>query len=501
MTAESEKSVLTVHAKPEGMKIVNYSYPHWIDNAEVHGGSVELDVHNPATGEVTGTVRFADEKLVTRAVESAAAAFPGWRDLPHSKRAAILLTFRSQLLTRIDDLAAAITAEHGKTLNESRGEVLRAIETLDIAFGAGNALQGRSYHNVARGIDTVSHNFPLGVCVGVAPFNFPVLLALMPLVMAVASGNTFILKPSELDPAASILLAQIAREAGFPPGVFTVLHGGKEVVEALIDSDDVAAVAFVGSTPVAHSVSVRAAQAGKRSQAFGGAKNHLIALADADLSAVADAAVSGAFGCTGQRCMAVSVLVAERDIADELVELVVRRSAALVVGDGRDPGTQIGPLVSQAARERVLGHVDAAIAAGAEPLLDRSREVPEGLDSGYFVGPVVLDNVTPDMAVYQEEIFGPVLVVVRVDGFDEALELVNSHRYGNGAVLFTDNGPYARRFQQEVQAGQIGVNVPVPVPTAAFGSSGWNASAFGDTQMNAGAWPFFTRPKFVTTQW
>ena len=475
--------------------------PHWIGGEAVHGGIAGNDIVDPATGGVIGRVSYADDALIERAVAAAAAAFPAWRDTPWPRRAAVMFEFRTRLRERIEDIAAVITAEHGKTLEEARQEVLRGLDAVDLATGIGTTLKGQMSEQVGRGVDTFSSLHPIGVGVAVSPFNFPALLAIMPIAAAIAAGNALILKPSERDPGASIIIAEAAREAGVPAGILSVVHGNRPVVEALIDHPDVKAVTFVGSTQAARSVYARAGERGKRAQTLGSAKNHLVVLPDADLDATVDAVVSGAFGATGQRCMAVSVVVAVGDIADELVARVVDASQGIVVGAGTDSVTQMGPIISAAARDRVRRIVGDAVDGGADAVLDRREVEVEGYEGGFYVGPVVLDHVTTDMEAYREEIFGPVLSVVRVDTLDTAIELIRDNPYGNGAALFTSNGSDARRFEREVEAGQVGINVPVPVPIATFGSAGWNDSIFGDTQMNAGSVGFWTRTKFVTTRW
>jgi len=473
----------------------------WIDNEPVIGAEGGTPILNPATAEPVAQLYSADAATIEQALNAARKAWPGWRELPTPRRIEVLREFRRLISARTEDLAAVVTEQHGKTLPDARGEIQRAMETLDMVAGAAAYLQGRLTEQVARELDTFSSRHPLGTCVGITPFNFPILLAVMPMAVATAAANCFILKPSERTPGASALLAEIARDAGFPPGVFSVLQGGPDIVGRLIEAPSVQALSFVGSTAGALSVYTRAAAAGKRAQTFGGAKNHAVVLPDADLNRAVTAVASGAWGSAGQRCMATSVAVAVGPIADELVNRLASEARRLRLGDGRDGATDLGPVITQDARARITRLVSEGIHAGAKPVVDRSEESVAGFPNGFFVGPVLLDQVEPSMQVYREEVFGPVLCVVRVESLDEALELIRASDYGNGAALFTGSGAAARRFQREADAGQVGINVPVPVPTATFGSAGWKASAFGDTQMNAGAWDFYTKPKFITTHW
>jgi malonate-semialdehyde dehydrogenase (acetylating)/methylmalonate-semialdehyde dehydrogenase len=473
---------------------------HWIDGRPQPGGE-PVPVINPATGQPVGEVLLADAETVKRAVASARAAFPGWRDTPVSRRAQVLYAFRDQLRSHADELAELISIEHGKTVDDARAEIGRGLEAVELACGAPGLLKGEFGEQTATNLDTYSMPQPLGVCVGVTPFNFPVLIPVLKLAVAIAAGNTFILKPSEQAPGASVRLAELAKAAGLPDGVLSVVNGGQAVVEALIDHPDTAAVSFVGSTPVAHSIYRRGADAGIRVQALGGAKNHLVVMEDANVSLAADALASASLGSAGQRCMAVTTAVVVGDGGDALVEAVRARAEALVLGAGSDPDTQVGPLISAAARDRVQGLVARAIAEGAQPVIDRSTEVVPGYEEGFFVGPAVLDHVSPDSEIYRTEVFGPVLIVLRVKTLDDALELIRTNRYGNGAAIFTASGLAARRFQREVQAGMVGVNVPIPLPAAPFGMAGWKDSVFGDTGLANAAWRFYTQTKYVTARW
>lgn len=473
---------------------------HWIDGRPQSGGE-PVPVVNPATGQPVGEVLLADEETVKRAVASARAAFPGWRGTPVSRRAQVIYALRDQLAEHLDELAELISAEHGKTVDDARAEVGRGLEAVELACGVPGLLKGEFSEQTATNLDTYSILQPIGVCVGVTPFNFPLMIPLQKLSVALAAGNTFILKPSEQDPGAAVRIAELAKTAGLPDGALSVVHGGQAVVEALIDHPDTAAISFVGSTPVAHSIYQRGAAAGIRVQALGGAKNHVVVMPDANVSSAADALAAGAFGAAGQRCMAVTTAVLVGDGADAVVDALRVRAESMVLGPGSDPATLVGPLVSAAARDRVQGLVARAVAAGAQPVVDRSTEVVPGYEGGFFVGPVLLDHVAPTSEIYLNEVFGPVLIVLRAGTLDEALELIRTNRYGNGAAIFTASGRAARRFQREAQAGMVGVNVPIPVPVAPFGAGGWKDSIFGDTGLSNAAWRFYTQPKYVTARW
>lgn len=474
--------------------------PHWIDGRAADGGD-GLEVHDPATGAAVAEVGLADGPIVDRAVTAAAEAFGAWRDTPPMRRAELMYAFRDRLLDASEELARQITTEHGKTLDEARGEVARGITSVELACGAPALLKGEMSEQVGRGVDTYSTLHPLGVCLGVTPSNFPVMVPLVMLSVAVAAGNAFVLKPSEQDPGPAVRLAELATEAGLPDGILSVVNGDRDTVTALIDHPAVAAVSFVGSTPAAHSVYVRAAQAGIRAQAFGGAKNHMVVMPDARLEAAAEALTSAAFGSAGQRCMAITTAVAVGEAADRLVEHLGRRADDIMIGPGDDPASEMGPLISVEAQQRVRGLVERAVAAGARPVVDRSFEIVPGHEDGAFVGPVVLDEVAADMEIYRTEVFGPVLSVVRVDSLDDAIELVRVNEYGNGGSIYTRSGLSARRFQRDAAVGMVGVNVPVPVPVASHPFAGWKQSAFGDTGLNNDGWRFFTRAKYVTARW
>jgi malonate-semialdehyde dehydrogenase (acetylating)/methylmalonate-semialdehyde dehydrogenase len=475
---------------------------HWIDGGLVHSdGTLTSPIHDPARGIQTGEVPLADVATVDTAVRAAASAFPGWRDTPLSRRMPILYRLREAVVAHTDELAAAIASQHGKVVADAAGEVQRGIEILELACSAPVMLKGEFSEQVAGGIDTFSIRQPLGVCAGITPFNFPAMVPLWMFPVAIACGNTFVLKPSERDPAASMMLARLAIEAGLPPGVLNVVHGDKVAVDALLDHPDVAAVSFVGSTPIARYVYGRAAAAGKRVQALGGAKNHLVVLPDADLEQAADALVSSAFGSAGQRCMAISIGVAVGNVGDDLIEAVATRTASIKVGPASESDSEMGPLVTAEARDRVRRYADRGVAEGAK-LVEWPGQVSSRDDGGFFVDPVIFDRVEEGMGIYEDEVFGPLLGFVRVGNLDDALDLIARNAYGNGAAIFTRSGRAARRFQREVAAGMVGVNVPIPVPVGYYSFGGWGDSLFGDTHLyGPEGFHFYTRGKVVTSRW
>ncbi|WP_127507234.1 CoA-acylating methylmalonate-semialdehyde dehydrogenase [Actinoplanes solisilvae] len=471
---------------------------HWIGGAERAGVSGRVGpVFNPATGEQTAEVDLASADEVDQAVRGAKEAAKAWRSASLSRRAAVLFKFRELLAARSGELAAVITSEHGKVLSDAAGEVARGLENAEFATGVPHLMKGSYSEQAATGVDVYSIRQPLGVVAGITPFNFPAMVPLWMCTTAIAAGNAFVLKPSEKDPSAALFLARLWREAGLPEGVFTVVNGDAATVDAILTHPDIAAVSFVGSTPVAKHIYETGTANGKRVQALGGAKNHMVVLPDAELDAAADAAVSAAYGSAGERCMAVSVVVAVGDVADPLVEAIAARLPKLKVGPGTDPESQMGPLISAQHRDRVAGYIEKT---GATVVADgREADVP---GDGYFLGVTLLDNVTPEMDVYTDEIFGPVLGVVRVATYAEALELINENEYGNGTAIFTRDGGAARRFQFDVNVGMVGVNVPIPVPVAYYSFGGWKASLFGDTHMyGPDGIHFFTRAKVVTSRW
>ena len=475
---------------------------HWIEGAAWSAPQARTaPLHDPATGEVTGEVELADAAVVDRAVAGAAAAARTWGRLSLSRRTAVLFAFRELLAHHADEVAAAITAEHGKVLSDAHGEVTRGLDVVEFACGIPHLLKGARSAEVSTGVDVHSARQPLGVVAVISPFNFPAMVPLWFLPVAIAAGNAVVLKPSEKDPSASLVLARLWREAGLPDGVLQVVHGDKEAVDALLEHPDVRAVSFVGSTPVARYVHETATRHGKRVQALGGAKNHMLVLPDADLDLAADAAVNAGFGSAGERCMAISALVAVEPVADALVARIAERIRGLRVGDGRR-GCDMGPLVTAEHRDRVAGYVAAGVEQGADLVVDGRDVSPDGEPGGYWLGPTLFDRVTPGMSIYTDEIFGPVLSVVRVSSYDEGLALINANPYGNGVAIFTNDGGAARRFEAEVEVGMVGVNVPIPVPMAYYSFGGWKQSLFGDLHAHgADGVQFYTRGKVVTTRW
>ncbi len=457
-------------------------------------------MYNPATGERSAEVELASAGEVDAAVATAVTAAKDWRHASLSQRAGVLFAFRQLLHERTPELSAIVTAEHGKVLSDSAGEIARGLENVEFAAGAPQLLKGGFSEQASTGVDVYSIRQPLGVVAGITPFNFPVMVPLWMCANAIACGNAFILKPSEKDPSASLFLAQMWKDAGLPDGVFTVVQGDKEAVDALLVHPDIAAVSFVGSTPIARYIYETGTAHGKRIQALGGAKNHALVLPDADVDVAADAVVSAAYGSAGERCMALSVAVAVGDVADRLVDALATRLPKLKLGDGTHPDTDIGPLITAEHRDKVAGYIGAGAAAGATLVVDgRDEEVPAG---GFFLGTTLMDHVTPEMTVYTDEVFGPVLCVVRAKTYEEGLALINDNPYANGTAIFTRDGGAARRFQYDVQVGMVGINVPVPVPVAYYSFGGWKASLFGDTHMyGAEGMSFYTRGKVVTSRW
>jgi malonate-semialdehyde dehydrogenase (acetylating)/methylmalonate-semialdehyde dehydrogenase len=471
----------------------------WSGTAERHG-----DVYDPATGKVTGRVDFAADDVVDQAVGAALTAFQEWRHTSVARRASVLFAFRELLNARREELAALIVSEHGKVHSDALGEVARGLEVVEYACGIPHLLKGGYTEQASTGIDVYSLRQPLGPVAVISPFNFPAMVPMWFFPLAVAAGNTVVVKPSEKDPSAANFLAALWREAGLPDGVFNVVHGDKAAVDRLLAHPDVKAVSFVGSTPVARYVYETGTRHGKRVQALGGAKNHMLVLPDADLDLAADAAVNAGFGAAGERCMAVSVLVAVDPVGDALVERIKRRMAALTVGPGSAPASEMGPLVTGTHRDKVTSYLDTGVAEGAELAVD-GRKHPvtgDGGADGFWLGPTLFDRVTPGMSVYDDEIFGPVLSVVRVPSYDDGLALINANPYGNGTAVFTDDGGAARRFQHEVEVGMVGINVPIPVPVAYYSFGGWKSSLFGDAHAyGEDGVRFFTRGKAVTQRW
>ncbi len=475
---------------------------HWRAGAPWAGGGERFgEVYDPATGRVGAQVALASGDEVGEIVAEAAVAGREWAAASLTRRTSALFAFREVLSRRREEVAAAITAEHGKVLDDALGEVQRGLEVAEFACGAPHLLKGSYTDGASTGVDVYSMRQPLGVVAVISPFNFPAMVPLWFVPVAIACGNAVILKPSEKDPSASLLIAECWAEAGLPAGVFNVVQGDKVAVDGLLEHPSVAAVSFVGSTPIARYVYETGTRHGKRVQALGGAKNHMVVLPDADLDAVADAAVSAGFGSAGERCMAISVVVAVDPVADALVPLIESRMAGLRTGDGRR-GCDMGPLVTGAHRDKVAAYVEAGVAAGASLVVDGREVVPDGDADGFWLGPTLFDRVEPGMPIYDEEIFGPVLSVVRAPSYDDALALVNANPYGNGTAIFTTDGGAARRFQREVEVGMVGINVPIPVPMAYYSFGGWKSSLFGDTHAHGmEGIHFFTRGKVVTSRW
>ena len=478
---------------------------HFIDNARVAGTSGRNQpVWNPATGESDATVALASPDEVGRAVASARAVWPAWAAMPPLRRARILDRFKMILWDRMDQLAEAISAEHGKTHDDAVGEVTRGLEVVEFATGAPNLLKGEIAENVGTAVDSHSVRQPLGVVAGITPFNFPAMVPMWMFPVALACGNCFILKPSERDPSASLLIAEWLAEAGLPSGVFSVIQGDKQAVDALLTHPDVKAISFVGSTPIAKYIYVTGTANGKRVQALGGAKNHMVILPDADLDMAANALMGAAYGSAGERCMAISVAVPVTDaVADALIEKLVPKIEALKVGPAADRSTDMGPVVTADAMRRINGYVDQGEAEGAKIVVDgRDFQAPQGYEKGYFVGPTLIDNVTPDMTIWKEEVFGPVLSIARQKSYEDAVDLIHKHDYANGVAIFTRDGDAARTFANEIEVGMVGVNVPIPVPMAFHSFGGWKQSLFGDHHMHGPEGVrFYTRLKTITTRW
>ncbi|MUN06243.1 CoA-acylating methylmalonate-semialdehyde dehydrogenase [Agromyces luteolus] len=475
---------------------------HWIDGAPVSGASERTGpVYNPAHGIEQRRVRFASTEDVDLAVEAAARAFPAWRDASIAKRQQIMFRFRELLASRTDELAAILTSEHGKVTADALGEIARGLEVVELACGMPAYTKGEYSENVSTGIDVYSLRQPLGVVGIISPFNFPAMVPLWFFPLAIATGNTVVLKPSEKDPSASVWLARLFQEAGLPDGVLNVVHGDKVAVDALLEHPTVRSISFVGSTPIARYIYATATANGKRVQALGGAKNHMLVLPDADLDLAADAAVNAGFGSAGERCMAISAVVAVDSIADELVAKIGERMSRLVTGDGTR-GCDMGPLITREHRDKVAGYLDVAGADGASVVVDGRDPDVNGEPDGFWMGPTLIDHVPTSSAVYRDEIFGPVLSVVRVDGYEDGVDLINSSRYGNGTAIFTNDGGAARRFQREVTVGMIGINVPIPVPVAYHSFGGWKDSLFGDAKAyGPRGFDFFTQEKAITSRW
>ncbi len=477
---------------------------HFIGGAAVDPASATRfgEVFDPARGEVQARVAFADEATVDHAVRAARQAFAGWSRTPIGKRTEILFSFRELMRKHVADFAALVSSEHGKIVHDAEGEVARALEVIDFACGLAQQTKGQFSENVSRSVDTYSLRQPVGVCAGITPFNFPMMVPAWMFAPAIAAGNAFVLKPSERDPSASVLVAQLWKEAGLPDGVFNVVHGDKVAVDALLAHPMVDAISFVGSTPIAKHVYETAAKNGKRVQALGGAKNHMVILPDADMDAAADALVSAAYGSAGQRCMAISASVTVGDAAGPLLDAVRTRVAKLKVGAGHDRTNDMGPVVTAQARDRILGAIELGLKAGATLAIDGRDLRVGGYEGGFFIGPTLFDNVKPEMSIYRDEIFGPVLVNLRSATLEDAIGLIARNPYGNGTAIFTRNGAAARKFQNEVEVGMVGINVPIPVPVGYYSFGGWKNSLFGDLHIyGEEGFRFYTRGKVVTSRW
>jgi malonate-semialdehyde dehydrogenase (acetylating)/methylmalonate-semialdehyde dehydrogenase len=484
------------------MESMSYQVAQFINGRTVLEQVHAQDIYNPATGTVIGQVAMAGHATVEKAVAAAKAAFPAWSATTPMRRARIFFQYKMLLEKHTEELARLINQEHGKTLSDARGSIQRGIELVDFVCGIPNLIKGSYAENVATDVDSYSIRQPHGVCVGITPFNFPAMIPLWMFPMAIAAGNTFVLKPSERDPSCAIRLAELLKEAGLPDGVLNVVQGDKEVVDILLRHADVKTISFVGSTAIAEYVYKTGTAQGKRVQAFGGAKNHCVVMPDADIDQVVDAVVGAAYGSAGERCMAISVVVAVGEaVANSLVEKIIPRVQALKIGPGTSPDVEMGPLVSKQHWERVKSYVDLGVKEGACLLVDGRDFKPKGHESGYFMGGSLFDNVTSAMRIYKEEIFGPVLVIVRVPDFEAALQLVNDHEYGNGVAIFTGDGNTARTFASKVQVGMIGINVPIPVPVAYQTFGGWKRSIFGDIHMHSESIMFYTKVKTITQRW
>lgn len=479
------------------MKTIN----HLINGASVPGTSGRTAaVFNPATGEQTAEVALASIEEVDATVAAAKAAFGEWSQVSLARRTKLMFSWRNLVVENASEIAARLTAEHGKVLSDAAGEVARAIENIEYACGLAEHLKGSYNEQASSGVDVYSVRRPLGVVAGITPFNFPAMVPLWMIPNAIACGNTFVLKPSERDPSAPLFMAELLHDAGFPPGVLNVLHGDKVAVDRLLAHPDVKALSFVGSTPIAKYVYETGTAQGKRIQALGGAKNHMVVLPDADIDLAADSAVSAAYGSAGERCMAISVVVAVGESADPLVDAIKIRMEKLSIGDGTDPGSEMGPLITAAQRDKVAGYVGEGAEAGATVVVDGREALFDG--DGFFIGVTLLDHVTPEMSVYTDEIFGPVLSVVRVDTYQQSVDLIANNQWGNGAAIFTRDGGAARRFQEDADAGMVGINVPIPVPVGYHSFGGWKDSAFGDTTIyGPEGIHFYTRPKVITSRW
>jgi malonate-semialdehyde dehydrogenase (acetylating)/methylmalonate-semialdehyde dehydrogenase len=476
---------------------------HWIDGRQWSAKPERTGkVYNPATGDVQDEVALASAAEVDAAVAAALAAFPAWAETPVTRRQNVMFAFRELVVQHRHDIAKLITSEHGKTESDALGEVQRGLEVVEFACNITHLMKGEYSEQVSTGVDTFTMRQPLGVVAGITPFNFPAMVPMWMYPLAIAAGNTFVLKPSEKDPSPSLFCAGLLAEAGLPPGVFNIVHGDKVAVDRILEHPDIAAVSFVGSTPIARYIYENGTKAGKRVQALGGAKNHMVVLPDADMELAADAAVSAGYGSAGERCMAISVVVTVGDAADRLLPHITARIAKLRTGPGHDPDSEMGPLVTPEHRDKVLSYIDHGVAEGADLVVDGRGYSPEGFEGGFYVAPTLFDRVQPEMKIYQDEIFGPVLGMVRVEHYQDAIDLINANPYANGTAVFTNDGGAARKFGSEIQVGMVGVNVPIPVPLAFYSFGGWKSSIFGSSPIyGPEGVRFYTRQKVVISRW
>ena len=476
---------------------------HWINGRQWSEKPERTGkVYDPATGTVQDEVALAGITEVDAAVAAAVEAYPSWRDTPVTRRQNVMFAFRELVVANRHEIAKFITAEHGKVPSDALGEVQRGLEVVEFACNITHLVKGEYSEQVSTGVDTYTLRQPLGVVAGITPFNFPAMVPMWMYPLAIAAGNTFVLKPSEKDPSASVFCAELLKEAGLPPGVFNVVHGDKEAVDRILEHPDIAAVSFVGSTPIARYIYENGTRAGKRVQALGGAKNHMIVLPDADMELAADAAVSAGYGSAGERCMAISVIVTVGDAADLLLPQITARIAKLRTGPGSDPDSEMGPLVTPEHRDKVVSYIDSGVSEGADLVVDGRGYSPDGFEGGFYVAPTLFDRVQPEMKIYRDEIFGPVLGVVRVEHFQEAIDLINANPFANGTAVFTNDGGAARKFTNEIQVGMVGVNVPIPVPLAFYSFGGWKSSLFGSNSIyGPDGIRFYTRPKVVISRW
>jgi malonate-semialdehyde dehydrogenase (acetylating)/methylmalonate-semialdehyde dehydrogenase len=476
---------------------------HWIDGRQWSEKPERSGkVYDPATGEVQDEVALAGPAEVDAAVTAAVTAYPAWRDTPVTRRQNVMFAFRELLVQNRHEIAKLVTSQHGKTEPDALGEVQRGLEVVEFACNIAHLMKGEFSEQVSTGVDTFTMRQPLGVVAGITPFNFPAMVPMWMYPLAIAAGNCFILKPSEKDPSPSLLCAELLREAGLPPGVFNIVHGDKVAVDRILEHPDIAAISFVGSTPIARYIYENGTKAGKRVQALGGAKNHMVVLPDADMELAADAAVSAGYGSAGERCMAISVVVTVGDAADRLLPHITARIAKLRTGPGHDPDSEMGPLVTPEHRDKVIGYIDHGVSEGADLVVDGRGYIPEGYEGGFYVAPTLFDRVQPGMKIYDDEIFGPVLGIVRVEHYQEAIDLINANPHANGTAVFTNDGGAARKFGSEIQVGMVGVNVPIPVPLAFYSFGGWKSSIFGSSPIyGPEGIRFYTRQKVVISRW